>query len=149
MVTVIANMALFPGIAWVFYHSKEMINGAVVGTEVFFGGLICTLIVGITGHWEAAQKEGGCFTCQVRGNCPFLGIFIMGICFGVLCVTASHFYLGNNDVAFKTLIGVKVFQGIFLGIALPLCLVKFKLLLHPEVDHKVQCPLSTLAPEIK
>jgi len=137
-VTMLLNLFLFPGIAWVFYHSKEFIDLAVVHSEVFFGGMICTIIVGITGHFEAAKGEGGCLTCRYRNACPFLGIFILGIAFGILCIITSLFSLSGNDLSFKGLMILKMIQGVFLGFAIPLAMVKLKLLLHPDVNHPLQ-----------
>lgn len=128
LLTIVLNIFLFPGLAWVFYHSKEVIEGAVVGTEVFFGGVICTLVVGTTGHFMATAGRS-CKACIHRNNCPFLAIFLVGLVMGIVCVTGSHLYFGNADVAFKSFLVLKVVQGLFLGVAIPLCMDKMKLII--------------------
>ena len=143
--SILLNVALFPGLAWLFYHKISTIHGAVVATEMFFGGLICTMIIGITSHLETTNNRKGCFACHYRGNCPFLGIFILGIVLGVVSVTASHLYFGNADVSFRSFLWGKSIQGFLLGVIIPFSLVKLRLLLHPEVIHGIDCPTELLA----
>lgn len=133
----VANVLLFPGLCWLFYHGKSMLEGEVVITELFFGGVVCTLISGVTGHFETAGKFG-CRTCAYRGNCPFVGILVLGVVLGIVCAVAGHFYLGDAaEVSFKTVMWLKTAQAVFLAVAIPVLLINLKLLLHPQVAHRV------------
>ena len=127
-ITAVAVMAQ----GYFVYQGHETIPGAVHISETFFTGFLATFITGIILH-RHASIGGHCATLDMRGRCPFVGIFILGLSLGAIATAVVYLVQGTGDIAYRTLVLTKGLQGLVTGFATPYLFHFLKLLKHPKV----------------
>ena len=127
-ITAVAVMAQ----GYFVYQGHEVIPGAVHISETFFTGFLATFITGIILHRHASMG-GQCATLDLRGRCPFVGIFILGLSLGAVATLVVYFVQGTGDIDYRNLVYTKGVQGLITGFITPYLFHYLKLLKHPMV----------------
>lgn len=127
-ITAVAVMAQ----GYFVYQGHAVIPGATHVSETFFTGFLAVFITGIILHRHASMG-GQCATLDLRGRCPFVGIFILGLTLGAIATALVYFIQGTGDIAYRDLVYTKGVQGLVTGFLTPYLFHFLKLLKHPKV----------------